>query len=220
MSAPLNPEELAAMEARCEAATPGPWNDRDELELRDPNGYAVVWFYPPNTDLWEHQGTELHDANFIAHARTDMPRLIAEVKRLREEANTRDLQARIWYKADGREVLLESPQEVLELRQEAAKELGRLRSVTTRQCLTLLHAEQALERGDTQEAQRLLGSAQAGELLTSEELEQIEAAERCLQPEPNLPTLTEAGLRCSLRETRDHTHRLLAIVGKFRKGVE
>lgn len=189
MSGPLTPEELAAMEARCEAATPGPWNDRDELELRDPNGYAVVWFYPPNTDLWEHQGTELHDANFIAHARTDVPRLIAEVKRLREREGR--------YRGD----------------------LDSLYRQYHALSTALLHAEQALERGDTQEAMRLLGSAQAGEVLTSEELEQIEAAEEAARVLTFEDVLTPAQAKV-VQGLMDHTHRLLAIVGKFRKGVE
>ncbi len=53
----LTDEELAAIEARADAATPGV-------------GFSQSW-------TWG-------DAVFVAYARTDIPRLVAEVRRLRE----------------------------------------------------------------------------------------------------------------------------------------
>lgn len=62
--------KLAEIKARCEAATPGPW-------------YADGWA------LWDDdhgEFVELHDtdpdAQFIAHARSDIPALLAEAERL------------------------------------------------------------------------------------------------------------------------------------------
>lgn len=86
---PLTDEELAAMKARADAATPGPWRtwrgdvgDRYEViisQLLGSNGREVMHlsggFGHPNAD----------DTAFIAHARDDVPRLIAEVERLRQE---------------------------------------------------------------------------------------------------------------------------------------
>lgn len=53
--------ELDAIEARANAATPGPW---------DEPGFSAL---------------DACDARFVAHARTDVPRLIAEVRRLQSE---------------------------------------------------------------------------------------------------------------------------------------
>ncbi|MHB8406220.1 MAG: hypothetical protein ACYDCJ_12435 [Gammaproteobacteria bacterium] len=62
--------DLDAIEARANAATPGPW-DTDEYDggLR-----STVTAGPITSD---------EDYDFIAHARTDVPALIAEVRRLR-----------------------------------------------------------------------------------------------------------------------------------------
>lgn len=80
-------DELQAIKARAEAATPGPWttesygNDgRDDVEIqhvRGSNGRTVV-----TTDCNVYTTDE--DATFIAHARTDVPALVAEVERLQK----------------------------------------------------------------------------------------------------------------------------------------
>jgi len=69
--------DLAAIKARCDRATDGPWNVR-ELPL----DYAEVSDRDSNTvaDAWH-----INDAYFIANARTDVPALVAEVERLRAE---------------------------------------------------------------------------------------------------------------------------------------
>jgi hypothetical protein len=75
--------DLDAIEARANAATPGPWE----------HGERCVWQAGMlNTAEiavdCEHGngGIRRHaDAEFIAHARTDVPALLAEVKRLREQ---------------------------------------------------------------------------------------------------------------------------------------
>ncbi len=71
--------DLDAIEARAEAATPGPW--------REPkNGLGLGWtIFPKNSKGWSiatcDSGT---DADFIAHARTDVPALVAELRVARE----------------------------------------------------------------------------------------------------------------------------------------
>lgn len=79
--------DLDAIEARCDAATPGPWRD-DET---DNNGQRLI--FGDNADDWiallPHQCVESirverdRDAAFIAHAREDLPALVAEVRRVR-----------------------------------------------------------------------------------------------------------------------------------------
>lgn len=83
----MTEDELKAIEARAEAATPGPWETGEEVSY--PGRCAGIW---PQGDTWNIvttdcgvYGPELVDAVFIAHARTDVPALIAEVRRLRAE---------------------------------------------------------------------------------------------------------------------------------------
>lgn len=67
--------DLAAIEARAQAATPEPWvldhNADGEAWLRFPAGgwISAEW-------RWEH------DAEFASHARTDVPALVARVREL------------------------------------------------------------------------------------------------------------------------------------------
>jgi hypothetical protein len=71
--------DLDAIEARAEAAAPGPW--------REPkNGLGLGWtIFPKNSKGWSiatcDSGT---DADFIAHARADIPDLVAELRAARE----------------------------------------------------------------------------------------------------------------------------------------
>ncbi len=83
MTASLTDQQLAEIEARCNAATPGPWH----LESEDPAKGNIRhegqgW---PISTMWSMRGhnTRLNDASFIAHARTDLPALLGEVRRLR-----------------------------------------------------------------------------------------------------------------------------------------
>lgn len=92
MTPPLTPEALAEIRKRAEAATPGPWEPRDPdwWQLEDPD-------YADKTDGIQAAGRSImgtcdgcpagkyDDAVFIAHARTDIPALLAEVERLRAE---------------------------------------------------------------------------------------------------------------------------------------
>lgn len=83
----LSDAELAAMKARVEATTPGPWTP--SFEGRDhTSGDSVI--LTSGQDIYisaeDYQGGGGHfcaDLDFIAHARQDLPRLIAEVERLR-----------------------------------------------------------------------------------------------------------------------------------------
>jgi len=71
MTDELSTDELAQMRERAENATPGPWDwtTPPRAELQNPDGVPIVrtatigWADPP-------------DAEFIARARTDVPRLL------------------------------------------------------------------------------------------------------------------------------------------------
>jgi hypothetical protein len=77
MTAPadLTPEDLAAIEARCEAATPGPWESLDSQVMRD-----VRWRRGPIASCLSSYESSQLDAKFIAAARTDIPRLLAALR--------------------------------------------------------------------------------------------------------------------------------------------
>ena len=79
----MNEDELAAIEARANAATEGPW----EVEPHPDQPYLdkVVRHYGHLTDLLAQCFHTNGNAAFIAHARQDIPALIAEVRRLRQE---------------------------------------------------------------------------------------------------------------------------------------
>lgn len=87
--------DLDAIAARAFAASPGEWATNDDNDGEGPAPHWTVsnevWAgsnaYPEDasafhTDEWLSKA----DADFIAHAREDVPALVAEVRRLREEA--------------------------------------------------------------------------------------------------------------------------------------
>ena len=80
MPEPITDAELAAIMARANAATDGPWTIHlADNTVVDPDGFAVV---PGGVD-----------GIFIANCRRDVPALVAEVRRLRAAlaATTADL---------------------------------------------------------------------------------------------------------------------------------
>ena len=86
---PMTPEELDAIEARATAATAGPWTYEGSgcihtraTEHYDPEDEAYVLEVLRGPD-----DPSRHTANgrFVAAARTDVPALVAEVRRLRTE---------------------------------------------------------------------------------------------------------------------------------------
>jgi hypothetical protein len=72
-------QELEAIEARVRATTPGPWSSI--IEGRDQDS-GESFIMTDGEDIYVRGGSEA-DQEFIAHARQDIPRLIAEIRRLR-----------------------------------------------------------------------------------------------------------------------------------------
>lgn len=88
----MDENELKEIEARANAATPGPWSTGEGVEYKDLESVrACGWDCRrvPSTNDYFACGPRVAcslsaemDANFIAHAREDIPALIAEVRRL------------------------------------------------------------------------------------------------------------------------------------------
>jgi hypothetical protein len=79
----LTDEELAEIERRCAAARPGRWTF---VEGRDHVGGSNMIRVTDDDDSQrdiEPFGATIEDQDFIAHARQDVPRLVAEIRRLR-----------------------------------------------------------------------------------------------------------------------------------------
>jgi hypothetical protein len=82
---PLSLEDLAEIESRCQAATPGPWQ-----VLSDPQ-VSCAWLNAASGEddaaiaLFDYRcmDANLANARFAATAREDLPRLAVEVRQLR-----------------------------------------------------------------------------------------------------------------------------------------
>jgi hypothetical protein len=78
-------DELRAIKARADAATPGPW--RSMVEGRDHtsgSSFIMTGEGAARGDDIELSGATVADQDFIARARQDVPRLVAEIERLRQ----------------------------------------------------------------------------------------------------------------------------------------
>jgi hypothetical protein len=100
---PLTEQQLDEIDARQQAATPDPWMPRAEtyphLVIQGPEGShpsdaeGII-----STNLAVNEGA---DADFIAHARTDVPALLAEVRRLRSRTLTEGEYNAAWHAVEG-----------------------------------------------------------------------------------------------------------------------
>lgn len=86
----MNEEQLQAIEERANKATPGPWMEvaeSGEWWLSGPEPTHFVMSTNASEDILQA------DIDFIAHARADVPALIAEVRSLRAKlAAAREVQ--------------------------------------------------------------------------------------------------------------------------------
>ena len=79
----MTDEELEAIWKRMQAATAGPWrvdHVQRYIDANVPEGFGWEAGVEP---IMDEPYLGLTDAEFIAHARTDLPALLAEVDRLR-----------------------------------------------------------------------------------------------------------------------------------------
>jgi len=85
--------DLDAIQARADKATPGPWKLWAMSVLADPVGDSNLDTAIPVADTFFRNADgrpRTNDATFIAHARTDVPALLAEVERLARIVNGYD----------------------------------------------------------------------------------------------------------------------------------
>jgi hypothetical protein len=75
----LSARDLEEMECRCLATTPGHW--KSFIEGRDHDS-GSSFIQTGGEDIYLSGATDA-DQDFIAHARQDIPRLIAEIRALR-----------------------------------------------------------------------------------------------------------------------------------------
>lgn len=73
--------DLEAIKARCEAATPGPWNVAIG-NFSDDVSVVYVGSPGPKGSDQERYNLSKDDQKFVAHARADVPALVAEVEKL------------------------------------------------------------------------------------------------------------------------------------------
>ncbi len=78
-------QELDEIRCRCGAATPGPWKAFVEGRDHESGSSFIMTGEGANRgeDI-ELSGARPADYDFIAHARQDVPRLLAEIARLRD----------------------------------------------------------------------------------------------------------------------------------------
>jgi len=95
---PIDANELDVIEARCHAASTPPW--QSFIEGRDHHGgdnfIRVGGLDDDEPDMYISRATDRglvpaadRDLDFIAHARQDIPRLLAEIKRLHNNSGTK-----------------------------------------------------------------------------------------------------------------------------------
>jgi hypothetical protein len=92
--APITDAELDAMQQRADAASKGPWQSFIEGRNNEcgDSFIRVGGFEDDEEDMYvsrDRKRTSDADLDFIAAARQDVPRLIVEVRRLREQLDRR-----------------------------------------------------------------------------------------------------------------------------------
>jgi len=75
----LSVKDIQEIQFRCEAATPGPWTSF--VESREKFS-GTDFIRTAGEDIYL-TGATVADQDFIAYARQDIPRLIAEIERLK-----------------------------------------------------------------------------------------------------------------------------------------
>ena len=79
-TAALTHQEIAEIRERCDQATPGPW--KSFVEAREQMS-GSDFIQTDGEDIYLTGGT-VADQDFIAHARQDIPKLLAEIERLKK----------------------------------------------------------------------------------------------------------------------------------------
>lgn len=84
-------DRLSEIRARCEAATPGPWEAKTNRHPQC-NGEPWGWISGATGRITWSGNLGKTNAAFIAHAREDIPYLLAEVERLQGKLQDQEYQ--------------------------------------------------------------------------------------------------------------------------------
>lgn len=96
-----DPSRLSAIRARLEQATEGPWFAETNYSPEPyctPSWYVVNAPHHPSVQLSRYvaEAEDSQDAEFIAHAREDIPYLLAEIDTLSSRLQAREAELRGW----------------------------------------------------------------------------------------------------------------------------
>lgn len=89
----MTDNEIKEIEDRCKLTTPGPWKSLVEGREIESGDSFIMTGISEGEDIWiDKRGADIYltgattaDQDFIAHARQDIPKLIAEIKRLKSK---------------------------------------------------------------------------------------------------------------------------------------
>nr|WP_315218588.1 hypothetical protein [uncultured Flavobacterium sp.] len=89
----MTDNEIKEIEDRCKLTTPGPWKSLVEGRDIESGDSFIMTGISDGEDIWsDKRGADIYltgattaDQDFIAHARQDIPKLIAEIKRLKSK---------------------------------------------------------------------------------------------------------------------------------------
>ena len=78
--------DIEAIKKRCEKATPGPWQGNHYMELFEGKYFQIDAEYDAVATTAHCYAKEVKEnIQFIAHARTDIPALLAYIEKLEKE---------------------------------------------------------------------------------------------------------------------------------------
>jgi hypothetical protein len=89
----MTENELKEIEDRCKLASAGPWKSLIEGRDIESGDSFIMTGITDGENIWSEKrgediyltGATIADQDFIAHARQDIPKLLAEIKRLKSK---------------------------------------------------------------------------------------------------------------------------------------
>ncbi len=94
----MTEEELIEIEKRCNTGTRGPWKSFIEGRDHTSGGNFIMTGISDGEEIWsKNRGEDIYltggttaDQDFIAHAKQDIPKLIAEIRGLKKKTGNND----------------------------------------------------------------------------------------------------------------------------------
>ena len=170
----LTTKQLVEIRRRCDAATPGPWSSGDDGDgLYDSGGRLLVSYLDDQAFVKES------DADFCAHARTDIPALLSHINELTAE---RDALAALVAELRHALELMLKPIPMKEIPHDATEE--------EEDALLVAMAEESIRRENT--ARAALSRTPGDAVRRAEALERLWAAWKACTPDGGWTALTSS----------------------------